>query len=50
MAAALMAGVGYQLSPSATLDIGYQYFTPDLFGASKNALQNIRVGIRYMAN
>ena len=50
MAGALMAGFGYQLSPSATLDLGYQYLSADLFGSPKSAIQQFRVGIRYMAN
>jgi opacity protein-like surface antigen len=50
MAGALMAGFGYQLTPSATLDVGYQYLSLDLFGSAKSSMQNIRIGIRYMAN
>jgi opacity protein-like surface antigen len=50
MAGALMAGVGYQLSPSATLDIGYQYLSADLFGSNKSTFQQFRIGVRYMAN
>ena len=50
MAGALMVGVGYQLSPSATLDIGYQYLSADLFGSNKSTFQQVRVGVRYMAN
>ena len=61
MAWALMAGVGIQLSPSATLDIGYRYLdagttsvpiTPQLGASVKqpNVSQDIRIGIRYMAN
>ena len=58
---ALMAGLGIQISPSATIDIGYRYLnagtttvpiTPQI-GASfrqPNASQDIRIGIRYMAN
>jgi opacity protein-like surface antigen len=50
VAAALMAGFGYQLTPSATLDVGYQYLSMDLFGANKSSMQDLKVGIRYMAN
>lgn len=61
MAWALMAGVGIQLSPSATLDIGYRYLnagtttvpiTPQIGASVKqpNVSQDIRIGIRYMAN
>jgi opacity protein-like surface antigen len=50
MAAALMAGLGIQMSPSATLDIGYRYLTQNLFGSNRNAAQQVQVGIRYMAN
>jgi opacity protein-like surface antigen len=50
LAAALMAGVGIQMSPSATLDIGYRYLSQDLFGSGRNAAQQVQVGVRYMAN
>ncbi|THD47727.1 MAG: hypothetical protein E7774_04070 [Bradyrhizobium sp.] len=61
MAFALMAGFGVALSPSATLDIGYRYLnagtsslsiTPQTgaFVKLPNESQEIRVGIRYMAN
>jgi opacity protein-like surface antigen len=61
MAWALMAGVGIQLSPSATLDVGYRYLnagttslpiTPQIGASFKqpNVSQDIRIGIRYMAN
>jgi opacity protein-like surface antigen len=50
MAGALMAGFGYQLSPSATLDVGYKYLSLDLLGSNKSTLQDFRIGIRYMAN
>ena len=61
MAFALMAGVGVQLSPSATLDIGYRYLnagtsnisiTPQTGATLKlpNVSQDVRIGIRYMAN
>ncbi len=61
LAFSLMAGVGIQLSPSATLDIGYRYLnagtttlpiTPQLGASVKqpNVAQDIRIGIRYMAN
>ena len=61
LAIALMAGVGIQIMPSATLDIGYRYLNT---GAStiylsspsssylknSNVSQEIRVGIRYMVD
>lgn len=61
MAWAVMAGVGIQLSPSATLDIGYRYLdagttttsiTPQTGAVVKqsNTSQEIRIGIRYMAD
>jgi opacity protein-like surface antigen len=61
MAWALMAGFGVQLSPSATLDIGYRYLnagtsnlsiTPQTGASVKipNVSQDIRIGIRYMAD
>ena len=61
VAVALMAGVGIQLTPSATLDIGYRYLntgvstlavTSPAAATIKNAnvSQEIKVGIRYMAN
>jgi opacity protein-like surface antigen len=50
IAGSLMAGFGYPLSPSATLDVGYQYLSMDLFGSTKSTMQDFKVGIRYMAN
>ena len=61
MAWALMAGVGIKISPSATLDIGYRYLnagvvntpiTPQIGSSVKqlNSSQEIRIGIRYMAD
>jgi opacity protein-like surface antigen len=61
MAWALMAGFGIQLSPSATLDLGYRYLnagtstlsiTPQTGASIKlpNVSQDFRIGIRYMAN
>lgn len=61
IALALMAGFGVQLTPSATLDIGYRYLNT---GAStlyitspaaaslkdSNVSQEIRVGVRYMVD
>jgi opacity protein-like surface antigen len=49
-AGALMAGFGYQISPSATVDIGYRYVSADLFGSTKNTSQQVHIGIRYMAD
>ena len=61
MAWALMAGLGFQLSPSVTLDVGYRYLnagtntlavTPQTGASVKipNVSQDVRVGIRLMAN
>ncbi|MGD0563548.1 MAG: hypothetical protein ABSA66_10685 [Roseiarcus sp.] len=50
VAADLMAGIGFQMSPSATLDVGYRYLTQDLFGSTRASAQQVLVGIRYMAN
>ncbi len=61
VAVALMAGFGIQMSPSATLDIGYRYLntgatTIAVSGPSAANLKNssvsqeIRIGIRYMAD
>jgi len=58
---ALMAGVGIQISPSATLDVGYRYLnagtstvpiTPQIGSSVKqpNVSQDFRIGIRYMAD
>jgi opacity protein-like surface antigen len=58
---ALMAGFGIQISPSATVDIGYKYLnagtvsTPitNAVGSvvkESNASQEFRIGIRYMLN
>ena len=57
MAWALMAGLGFQLSPSITLDVGYRYLnagtntlvvTPQTGATVKlpNVSQDVRVGIR----
>jgi opacity protein-like surface antigen len=45
-----MAGFGYQLTPSATLDIGYRFVDLDLSGATHNTAQQLTVGVRYMLN
>jgi opacity protein-like surface antigen len=61
MAWALMAGLGIQLSPSATLDVGYRYLnagsstvsiTPQTGATVKlpDVTQDFRIGIRLMAN
>ncbi len=61
LAVAFMAGVGIQLTPSATLDIGYRYLNngaTTLYVTSpaaatiksSNVSQEIKLGIRYMAN
>jgi len=61
LAIALMAGVGIQISPSATLDIGYRYLntgattlyvTSPVAAAIKTPdySQEFKIGIRYMAD
>jgi len=58
---ALMGGVGIQLTPSATLDIGYRYLNagdtttlinPQTGSSVKqsNTSQEVHIGIRYMVN
>jgi opacity protein-like surface antigen len=49
-AGSLMAGFGFQLTPSATLDIGYRYINLDLSGVTHNTAQQVTVGVRYMLN
>jgi opacity protein-like surface antigen len=49
-AGALMAGFGFKLTPSATLDIGYRYLNLDLSGTTHNTAQQLTVGVRYMLN
>ena len=51
IAASAAAGVGIQISQSATLDVGYHVTTLDLFGGgTKSLLQSINVGVRYNLN
>jgi opacity protein-like surface antigen len=61
MAFDLMAGIGIQLTPSATLDIGYRYLNTGAYNylvnpqtgttiKESNISQQVRVGIRYMLN
>lgn len=51
IAASAAAGVGIQISQSATLDIGYHVTTLDLFGGgAKSLLQSINLGVRYNLN
>ena len=49
-AGSLMAGFGFQLTPSATLDIRYRYLNLDLSGSTHNTAQQLTVGVRYMLN
>lgn len=49
-AIAFMAGFGYQLTPSATLDIGYRFLSTGSVNNSATTSQQVKVGIRYMAN
>jgi len=50
IAASAAAGVGIQISQSATLDIGYHITTLDLFGGTKSLLQSVNLGVRYNLN
>lgn len=50
IAASVAAGVGVQISQSATLDIGYHVTTLDLFGGAKSLLQSVNLGVRYNLN
>ena len=61
MAWDLIAGIGIQISPSATLDIGYRYLNTGAMNTvvspqtgtvmkQSNTSQDIRIGIRYMAD
>ena len=50
IAASAAAGVGIQISQSATLDVGYHITTLDLFGGTKSLLQSVNVGVRYNLN
>jgi opacity protein-like surface antigen len=56
---ALTAGVGYQISPSATIDVSYRYLNTgaptslSVDGATmrqQNVSQQVRIGLRYMLN
>lgn len=49
-AGALMAGFGYQLTPSATIDLRYRYVDLDLSGSTHNTAQQLTIGVRYMLN
>jgi opacity protein-like surface antigen len=61
LAIAFMAGIGIQVTPSATLDIGYRYLNTGAstvyvsspaaaFLKNSNVSQEIRVGLRYMVD
>jgi len=50
IAASAAAGVGFQISQSATLDIGYHVTTLDLFAGFKNLQQSVMAGVRYNLN
>ena len=49
-AGALMVGFGYQMTPSATLDVGYRFVDADLSGSTRNISQQLLIGVRYMTN
>lgn len=51
MAASFMAGFGYQITPSATVDFGYRLLDANVWGGSGRYVTNqLHIGIRYMAN
>jgi opacity protein-like surface antigen len=49
-AGSLMAGFGFQLTRSATIDVGYRYVNLDLSGSTHNTSQQLTIGVRYMLN
>jgi opacity protein-like surface antigen len=49
-AGALAAGVGIQISQSATLDLAYKIMTFDITGGVKSTLQSVNLGVRYNLN
>jgi hypothetical protein len=49
-AAQLAAGLGIQISQSATLDLAYRYTTLDVSHWSDNVRQSVSVGVRYNLN
>jgi opacity protein-like surface antigen len=49
-AGALAAGVGMQISESATLDLGYKFETLDITGGTHSMLQSVNLGVRYNLN
>ena len=51
MAGSLMAGFGYKLTPSATLDVGYKLLDANVMGGNaRDFAQQLHIGIRYMAD
>ncbi|MDE3174649.1 MAG: hypothetical protein KGM15_00885 [Pseudomonadota bacterium] len=50
LAAQLAAGVGVQISQSATLDIGARVTTLDLASGMKNLQKSVNIGVRYNIN
>ena len=50
MAWALMAGVAYDVSPNAKIDMGYRYINLGKFGTGTktNTVSEYRIGVRYM--
>jgi hypothetical protein len=49
-AAAAAAGLGIQISQSATLDLAYKLMTFDVTGGVKSTLQSVSLGVRYNLN
>ena len=49
-AAAAAAGLGIQISQSATLDVGYKFETLDITQGIKSLRQAVNVGVRYNLN
>jgi opacity protein-like surface antigen len=50
IAGQIAAGVGMQISQSATLDLGYRLTTTDITGGVKGFLQSVNLGVRYNIN
>ena len=49
-AAQAAAGLGIQISQSATLDIGYRLLTTDITSGAKGIFQSVNMGVRYNLN
>jgi opacity protein-like surface antigen len=49
-AAQVAAGLGVQISQSATIDLGYKLITTDITGGAKGIRQSLTLGVRYNLN